>query len=395
MEKLAAGLAGLRWSMGAFPLDLIVSRCRLPTLACLGPGTGVRGRAAGGPRGNRGLSGQVLGDGGGVRMWPLPSRSRRRSRAAPGAPSLETRGPRAEGPPPPGPCARAPGQKSGTGTEARPGQSFPGQLEPGARRRPRARPVVHPFPCRAQTPARAAPPPSLCLPPLTSILPHPLGLRLCLPTAAAPQPCLAPLGTLLAPSFRVLGSSLRPQAGRPPRGETRMIGPPAGRAPKSPVLPHILPHFPGARVLCRWDSAWGPERGRLEAARSEGTVWRKGSCSAGGGAGAGAGSQAGGFVCEKNRGLARVGTLASLNANGARGHRLLSSPWGPRPLLRPAVATSGHREPQRVSRAHCVAASVPGPSDRGAQPPSVLFSGSSACDPETVRVSLKAVCVCL
>lgn len=42
MEKLAAGLAGLRWSMGAFPLDLIVSRCRLPTLACLGPGTGVR-----------------------------------------------------------------------------------------------------------------------------------------------------------------------------------------------------------------------------------------------------------------------------------------------------------------------------------------------------------------
>lgn len=39
MEKLAAGLAGLRWSMGAFPLDLIVSRCRLPTLACLGPGT--------------------------------------------------------------------------------------------------------------------------------------------------------------------------------------------------------------------------------------------------------------------------------------------------------------------------------------------------------------------
>lgn len=43
MEKLAAGLAGLRWSMGAFPLDLIVSRCRLPTLACLGPGTGVSG----------------------------------------------------------------------------------------------------------------------------------------------------------------------------------------------------------------------------------------------------------------------------------------------------------------------------------------------------------------
>ncbi|KAM9069215.1 GRB2-associated and regulator of MAPK protein 2 [Sarcophilus harrisii] len=43
MEKLAAGLAGLHWSMGAFPLDLIVSRCRLPTLACLGPGEYVEG----------------------------------------------------------------------------------------------------------------------------------------------------------------------------------------------------------------------------------------------------------------------------------------------------------------------------------------------------------------
>ncbi|XP_077008445.1 GRB2-associated and regulator of MAPK protein 2 [Tamandua tetradactyla] len=43
MEKLAAGLAGLRWSRGAFPLDLIVSRCRLPTLACLGPGEYAEG----------------------------------------------------------------------------------------------------------------------------------------------------------------------------------------------------------------------------------------------------------------------------------------------------------------------------------------------------------------
>uniref|UniRef100_A0A2K6SH03 GRB2 associated regulator of MAPK1 subtype 2 n=1 Tax=Saimiri boliviensis boliviensis TaxID=39432 RepID=A0A2K6SH03_SAIBB len=34
---------GLRWSMGAFPLDLIVSRCRLPTLACLGPGEYAEG----------------------------------------------------------------------------------------------------------------------------------------------------------------------------------------------------------------------------------------------------------------------------------------------------------------------------------------------------------------
>ncbi|XP_028927639.1 GRB2-associated and regulator of MAPK protein 2 [Ornithorhynchus anatinus] len=43
MEKLVAGLAGLHWSSGAFPLDLIVSRCRLPTLACLGPGEYVDG----------------------------------------------------------------------------------------------------------------------------------------------------------------------------------------------------------------------------------------------------------------------------------------------------------------------------------------------------------------
>lgn len=53
MEKLAAGLAGLRWSMGAFPLDLIVSRCRLPTLACLGPGTGCPGRGRCGGGGER------------------------------------------------------------------------------------------------------------------------------------------------------------------------------------------------------------------------------------------------------------------------------------------------------------------------------------------------------
>ena len=95
MEKLAAGLAGLRWSMGAFPLDLIVSRCRLPTLACLGPGTGVRGRAAGGRRGNRGLSGQVRGrrreDV--APALPLPARVPRGSRYAfPGDPRPESRG---------------------------------------------------------------------------------------------------------------------------------------------------------------------------------------------------------------------------------------------------------------------------------------------------------------
>ncbi|XP_064002619.1 GRB2-associated and regulator of MAPK protein 2 isoform X1 [Pogoniulus pusillus] len=36
MEKLAAGLARLRWSPAALPLDAIVSQCRLPTLVCLG-----------------------------------------------------------------------------------------------------------------------------------------------------------------------------------------------------------------------------------------------------------------------------------------------------------------------------------------------------------------------
>ncbi|XP_053918768.1 GRB2-associated and regulator of MAPK protein 2 isoform X3 [Cuculus canorus] len=38
MEKLAAGLARLRWSPAALPLDAIVSQCRLPTLVCLGHG---------------------------------------------------------------------------------------------------------------------------------------------------------------------------------------------------------------------------------------------------------------------------------------------------------------------------------------------------------------------
>lgn len=197
MEKLAAGLAGLRWSMGAFPLDLIVSRCRLPTLACLGPGTGALGRAAGGPRGNRGLSGQVRGGRNREDVapaLPLPAPVP----AAPGAPSLETRDPRAEGPPPPGPCARAPGQKTGTGTEAGPGQSFLGQIEPEAWRRPRARPVGASLSLLlSDPPARAAPPLSLCLPPLTSILLHPLGLGLCLPTAAAPSPAWPFLGPFL------------------------------------------------------------------------------------------------------------------------------------------------------------------------------------------------------
>lgn len=95
-----------------------------------------------------------------------------------------------------------------------------------------------------------------------------------------------------------------------------------------------MPPKPPALPTSRPTSLWGPGAraallmlvGPREAVRSEGTVGGKGGCLAGGGEGVGAGSQAGGFVCEKNRGLARAGTLASLNANGARGHRLLASP---------------------------------------------------------------------
>ncbi|KAM9298758.1 GRB2-associated and regulator of MAPK protein 2 [Morus bassanus] len=46
MEKLAAGLARLRWSPAALPLDAIVSQCRLPTLVCLGQGERVEGVSA-------------------------------------------------------------------------------------------------------------------------------------------------------------------------------------------------------------------------------------------------------------------------------------------------------------------------------------------------------------
>ncbi|OWK51251.1 GRB2-associated and regulator of MAPK protein-like [Lonchura striata] len=53
MEKLAAGLARLRWSPAALPLDAIVSQCRLPTLVCLGQGQraprwGCRGQVVSG-----------------------------------------------------------------------------------------------------------------------------------------------------------------------------------------------------------------------------------------------------------------------------------------------------------------------------------------------------------
>lgn len=89
MDKLAAGLAGLRWSMVAFPLDLIVSRCRLPTLACLGPGTGGAGKGDPGPQGNRELSGRCpRGHKSGPRAPPLCTRAAQllaRLRRRPGA----------------------------------------------------------------------------------------------------------------------------------------------------------------------------------------------------------------------------------------------------------------------------------------------------------------------
>lgn len=105
------------------------SRSTSSSAAAACPRSPASGQVLGCGEGRLGVGGEI-GDspgrcgGGGVRMWPLPSRSRRGSPAAPGTPSLGTRGPRAEGPPPPEPCARARGQKSGTGTEAGPGQFF-------------------------------------------------------------------------------------------------------------------------------------------------------------------------------------------------------------------------------------------------------------------------------
>jgi hypothetical protein len=102
----------------------------------------------------------------------------------------------------------------------------------------------------------------------------------------------------------------------------------------------------------------GPNIGEPEGCteQEDCSVGGKGSCLVGGGAGAGAGSQAGGFVCEKNRGLARVGTLASLNANGTP---VLFLDW--QPLLRPATARTGHSEHQ-AGRSRLSGTSVcPGP----------------------------------
>lgn len=142
MEKLAAGLAGLRWSMGAFPLDLIVSRCRLPTLACLGPGTEGEGKgdwATAGPSGTL-----PAGASGAEGMRPLPSCSPTRAQCRSWRPSPETRGSPARGRLLPGPAERHRDRNLRQGLGLGPGQSSPAQLAPGARRSHRARPVGAP-----------------------------------------------------------------------------------------------------------------------------------------------------------------------------------------------------------------------------------------------------------
>lgn len=273
MEKLAAGLAGLRWSMGAFPLDLIVSRCRLPTLACLGPGTGVR-EGGWGPAGQSGTL--WAGAKGAVTMWPLPSRSRLRPRAAPSTPSLEPQGPRAEGSAASG--ALLTGARTGIrhrgGDQAGPGFSRPARARSAAEA-PRPPRRCIPFPVALGPPPGPRPPPSLCLPFLPSIVPHPLGPR----TGSSqrrhhPAPRSAPLGTLLVLSFRIPGAASGGPATSGGGPNDRALPPGVPPSPRPSLM--FCPTSQGPRLLCRWDRARGPERGRLEAARSEGTVWRKG-----------------------------------------------------------------------------------------------------------------------
>lgn len=163
----------------------------------------------------RGVAGALpAGAGGAVRMRPLPSRSSARTSLSSRRASPETRGPETEGMPPPGPRGRAQGQKPGKGLEPGPGESSPAPLDPGAWRSHPARPVgVPPSLAALGPPSEPRPPPSLCLWPLTSILPHPWASDSCLHTAAAPHPYPSPPGTLLAPSFRGPGvvGSLRPR----------------------------------------------------------------------------------------------------------------------------------------------------------------------------------------
>lgn len=183
-----------------------------------------------------------------MRMRLLPSRSLARAPRCSRSASPESRGPRTEGRLHLGPTDGHRDRNLGQGLGPGPGQSSPAQLEPGARRSRQVRPVGAPPSLAAlRPPPGPRPPPSFCLRPLTSILPYPLGLGLCLPTAAAPQPRSVPLGTLLAPSFRGLGSSLRsPGAGRLPLGLSERVLPPGG--PPSPrTSPHLAPLLLGAR----------------------------------------------------------------------------------------------------------------------------------------------------
>lgn len=119
-----------------------------------------------------------------------------------------------------------------------------------------------------------------------------------------------------------------------------------------PPLVLFLQQAPG---VLKMEPYMGEPEGCTE--QEDCSVGGKGSCLAGGGAGAGAGSQAGGFVCEKNRGLARVGTLASLNANGTP---VLSSSWTGSPSSDPQQQELGTVSTRRAE-AGSVGCRCPGP----------------------------------
>lgn len=244
MEKLAAGLAGLRWSMGAFPLDLIVSRCRLPTLACLGPGTGGLVRATENPQGAQGRSRQVRA---GPEGRPRPPAPRRGPRAAPGAPPGR-RGPTIEGPPPPGP---------------RGGALRLNQSRDWGRVRDRVlRPNWNPGHGRATAPApsvRPSPPlPSDPRPGRAPCVPLSPASHLRLPAAPGPRTLSfrchrppVPLGHPRDPSrtpLSCLGSTCGPGASRPLRGEARMSVSSRRGCPPVPGPPrYLVPLLFGAR----------------------------------------------------------------------------------------------------------------------------------------------------
>lgn len=220
MEKLAAGLAGLRWSMGAFPLDLIVSRCRLPTLACLGPGTRGAGKEDWGSAGESGtLQAGASRPVGATPAILLPSRvpcsSWCTSARDPGPTSRRS--------------ASSWAPRTGSGTETRTGtgvahgQNFAAQLELGARPSHRARPVgapAVPLPPTDPRPGRA---PSVPLSPDSHLdLPASLGPQTLSSHCRQPP---TPLSPSWDPSRTLLcgpGSISGPGTSRPPGGEARM-----------------------------------------------------------------------------------------------------------------------------------------------------------------------------